>query len=128
MSTPWALALVFLGGGTGSVLRYAAQRWLAPGAGVPWGTLLANVTACLVLGVVVAWPAGEGDGASSAEFRRLLWATGLCGGLSTFSSWVAETVALWQHGQPGMAMINAAASVALGLGGLWVGMKLGGGL
>ena len=44
-------ALVFVGGGAGAVLRFAIGRWaVAAGWAATWGTLVANVLACALLG------------------------------------------------------------------------------
>ncbi len=45
--------LVFLGGGLGSLLRFAMARWLAqPGPHFPWATFWTNLISCIVLGVL----------------------------------------------------------------------------
>lgn len=106
-------ALVFLGGGLGSVLRFSIGRW-ATGAGwaATWGTLLANVLACALLGYLVA----EFQRAGDPWHWRLLLATGFCGGFSTFSTFSLEAVALLQDGRAAAAALYVGLSLALGLG------------
>lgn len=106
-------ALVFLGGGLGSALRFAVGRW-AVGAGwaATWGTLLANVLACAALGYLAL----EFERGWEARHWRLLLATGFCGGFSTFSTFGLEAVALLQAGRIWGAALYVGLSLALGFG------------
>lgn len=116
--------LIFLGGGTGSVLRYAIGR-ITPAIVMsmpfPASILLVNILASAVLGLVV----GFGLSRSGGEELRLLVGVGFCGGLSTFSSFSSDTLALLQHDRPGAACLNIGLNVGLCLvasaGGLWLG-------
>lgn len=82
--TPRSIALVGAGGFAGAIGRHA----LAPLSGaVPWGTLAANLLAAFVLGIVLT-----GEHLSSET--RLLVGTGLCGALSTYSTFALETTRL----------------------------------
>ncbi len=107
--------LVFAGGGLGSALRYGLGKW-AVGAGreALWGTLLVNVIACALLG----WLAAETQRAGLSPNVRLLLATGFCGGLSTFSTFSLEAVALVQEGRTGAALLYVGLSLVLGFGAL----------
>ena len=115
--------LVFVGGGIGSVLRFAtyhaARLWLPPG--FPWGTLAVNVLGGLAAGAVAGWlvsrPAGGADPAS------LFLMTGLLGGFTTFSAFSLDAVLLWQRGQAGAAIGYVAASVVLAIGGVVAGLS-----
>jgi len=113
--------LVFIGGGLGSLLRYEISRQLpTPTGGFPWATLLANLLACLVLGLGLAAVAKS----SLPPQHRLLLLTGFCGGFSTFSTFSAEVVALWSDGHAGMALLYAAISLLTGCGVLLLGLRM----
>lgn len=122
-----AYVLVFAGGGVGSLLRYIAGRFVPAtltSAPFPVAILLVNVIASALLGVVVGWATGRSVG----EEARLLLGVGFCGGLSTFSSFSQDTVALLQNGRTGAALLNMGLNVVLCLvasvGGLILGQKL----
>jgi CrcB protein len=108
------IGLVMLGGGLGAVCRYllglAADGLL--GTRFPLGTLAANMTGCLLIGVAVALSARVRFFPPSA---RLFLMTGFLGGLTTFSTYALETVT----GSGSTGGFMAAANVALNnLGGL----------
>lgn len=50
--------------------------------------------------------------------------TGFLGAYTTFSTFTYETLALWQDGSYGAALLNAAASVGLGLAATAGGISL----
>jgi fluoride exporter len=97
MQTLGSFALVGIGGLLGSVVRFSfglafrglSQTW-------PAGTLLSNVLACLVIGFIAE--TGLRTGLIKPEMRLLLM-TGLCGGLSTMSSFIYETVRFLQDSE-----------------------------
>ncbi|MCC6413487.1 MAG: fluoride efflux transporter CrcB [Saprospiraceae bacterium] len=113
--------LVFLGGGLGSVCRYALGLLLQPHtARFPWATLAANGLACLILGVLT----GLSLQGKLSDQQRLLFATGFCGGFSTFSTFTNETWGLWQNGQPEEALLNVTLSLAVCFLCLLLGIKI----
>ncbi|MBD2702684.1 fluoride efflux transporter CrcB [Spirosoma sp. BT702] len=118
--------LIFMGGGVGSLLRYVAGRYVPAtltGSPFPNAILFVNVVASFILGAVVSWATYRQD-----EAARLLIGVGFCGGLSTFSSFSYDTVALLQNGRTGAALLNIGLNVVLCLlasvAGLWLGQKL----
>lgn len=110
------LALVFLGGGLGSVLRYVvtlvALRLM--GASFPWGTLTVNVVGSAVMGGFSGYLLSRAPGAGS-DALRLFFMTGILGGFTTFSAYSLDTVALWERGAPMTAVAYAAGSVVVSL-------------
>jgi CrcB protein len=109
--------LVFLGGGVGSAARYGASL-LLPSQGFPVATLAVNIAGCLAAGVALARlvPLHPAD-----HPARLLLVAGFLGGLTTFSAFGLETVALLRDGRAGLAMLNVAANVGAGVLATWVG-------
>ena len=98
------------GGFIGSVLRYglslAGQRLSIT---FPHGTLWANLLGCLVLGMVVALAAETEILSPSA---RLFWATGLCGGFTTMSTFMYEMSRFAQDSENWVASGYFAATLA----------------
>lgn len=114
--------LVFLGGGLGSLARFAIGQWLAPFSfRFPLATLLANGLACLVFGAVFS--IFEKNGWSSSPFK-IFWLAGFCGGFSTFSTFSGETIFLFQTGQTGLALANVFGNLAVCLAFLLLGIKM----
>lgn len=116
-----AFLWVFLGGGLGSICRYGLARWLAPyQLAFPYATLLANVLSCILLGYLAGMSLREEMGAT----YKLLLMTGFCGGFSTFSTFSNETYSLLQSGHYALALFNIGGSVLLGLGCIYLGLRL----
>ena len=113
--------LVALGGGLGSVCRYGIGNLLARHSAVfPWSTLLVNLLASLLLGLLTGL---SFRGELSATYRVLFMA-GFCGGFSTFSTFSAETMYLMQDGRFGYALLNVLGSVGMCLGAMYLGYFL----
>lgn len=103
--------LVALGGALGAVARYGVGLAAARAApAVPLGTWAVNLAGCFLVGL-----AGPRLLAPGAEAGRLLLVVGFLGAFTTFSAFSAETLALLRAGRVGMAALNVAGSVALGL-------------
>ncbi|WP_320779602.1 fluoride efflux transporter CrcB [Streptomyces sp. CRN 30] len=115
--------LVAVGAMVGAPLRYLTDRAVRAryGTAFPWGTFLVNVVGSLVLGVLtgaaVAGAAGSG--------LRLLLGTGLCGALTTYSTFSYETLGLARTGAARSALGYVLLSVAAGLGAAFAGLALG---
>jgi fluoride exporter len=100
--------LVFIGGGFGSLVRYGISVSLKNYAwAFPFSTLISNVLASFIIGILTGIAL---KGALSNE-QKILFATGFCGGFSTFSTFSNETLQLFQQGQVFLAAINIAASI-----------------
>ncbi|MDI7492400.1 fluoride efflux transporter CrcB [Cronobacter dublinensis] len=97
---------VFLGGGTGSVLRWWLGLRLNPvHHAIPLGTLTTNLAGAFIIGAGLAW---FNRMTHLDPMWKLLITTGLCGGLTTFSTFSAEVVFLLQEGRLGWAGLNVA--------------------
>jgi CrcB protein len=115
-------ALLVLGGGLGSALRYALSLWLTAQLGprFPWGTFAVNLTGCFAIGALVAWA----DARAASPALRLFLVTGVLGGFTTFSAFGMETFQLMQDGRAAAAAANAIGSVAAGVGAVAIGAWL----
>lgn len=121
------LILIFLGGGLGSLARYGVGKALADWSiSVPYGTLAANVLACVILGFFTGAVALRASDAV-LPYRAFL-AVGFCGGFSTFSTFSNETLLMLLNNRWGDAFFNIILSVVLcltaSLLGLWLGKAL----
>lgn len=114
---------VFLGGGLGSLCRYALGLWPGHWGSFPLGTFVANALSCIVLGAAVALASRHW---LSADYRLLL-VTGFCGGFSTFSTFTNEWIQLCRQGQWALASAYVMGSLVVGGLALWVGLRLAGG-
>lgn len=116
--------LVGLGGFLGSILRYKlggvilqhSQSWR-----FPLSTFVVNVLGCLTLGVLAGL--AERRDVFSADARLFLF-TGLLGGFTTFSAFSYEGVQLLRRGEPTIAFLYAILSVVVGLGVVWLAIRL----
>ena len=110
--------LVIIGAALGAPARYLADRALAGrhDSVFPWGTFLANITGCALLGFLAALPAHSGLMAFAG--------IGFCGALTTYSTFGYETVRLAQSGARTLAVLNVGASILAGFGAAYCGMAL----
>lgn len=113
---------VSLGGAIGSAARFwisglVAQRF---GQTFPYGTLVVNVTGCLVIGLFAASTDPDGRWLVSPTLRQFFM-IGICGGYTTFSSFSLQTLSLAQEGEWLRAIANSFASLALCLLAVWLG-------
>lgn len=118
------LIAIFLGGGTGSALRYCVQMALheriLPYA-FPWSTFAVNIIGSFLIGLFYAL---------SARFNlstevRLLLTTGLCGGFTTFSTFSNDGLLLIKQEFYGMFILYTLLSILSGIFSVWGGNMLG---
>ncbi|MFF9375999.1 fluoride efflux transporter CrcB [Streptomyces griseoluteus] len=116
--------LVILGGMAGAPLRYLTDRAVQKrhDAVFPWGTFTVNVLGCFILGLLTGAVAA---GAASSHVQ-LLMGTGLCGALTTYSTFSYETLRLTEDGARFLAAANVVASVVAGLGAAFAGTACAG--
>ena len=101
-----SLAAIAIGATLGAWLRWGLSEWLASRSPIPLGTLAANLIGGFLVGVAVA---AFADRADIAPAWRLFIITGFLGGLTTFSTFSAESVELLTRGSVGWAFAHAAA-------------------
>lgn len=114
------LAAIAVGAVLGAWLRWGLSYWLNPRlAHIPLGTLLANLIGAYAIGIAVgAFLAHPAIG----PLWRLLVITGFLGGLTTFSTFSAESVALLQTGQWGSAALHSALHLGGSLAATFAGL------
>ncbi|MGW2238182.1 fluoride efflux transporter CrcB [Streptomyces sp. NPDC001759] len=113
---------VVAGAMVGAPLRYLTDRAVQSrhDSVFPWGTFAVNVTGCLILGLLTG-AATQGAAGSQAQ---LLLGTGLCGALTTYSTFSYETLRLTETGAGLYAAANVVGSVTAGLGAAFAGVSL----
>ena len=113
-------AAVIIGGGLGSLLRYAVSGAVQSrvGAIFPYGTLCVNLAGCFVIGFL--WTLFEQT--SVRPETRLFFITGLLGGFTTFSSFGMETFNLLRDGETVRAAVNFAVTNIAGFGCVFAGV------
>lgn len=113
--------LVAAGAAVGAPMRYWTDRIVRDHHDTvfPWGTLAVNVVASLVLGAL----AGAASHVSADV--AALTGTGLCGALSTYSTFSYENQQLLIDGARFYAVVNVLLSVVAGIGAAALGWSLG---
>ena len=114
-----SLLAIFIGGGLGSLARYGVSAFSRSmfKTTFPIGTLLTNVFACLVMGMVLVY---FKDKLEQNELIKPLIIIGFCGGFSTFSTFSLETIDLLRSGNHYYAIANIVLSLILCMGILFV--------
>lgn len=118
------LICIFLGGGTGSVLRYCVQMALHERIvpySFPWATFTVNILGSFLIGLFYTWSARFN---LSTEIRMLL-TTGLCGGFTTFSTFSNDGLILIRQGFYGLFVVYTLLSILLGIFAVLCGNILG---
>ena len=106
------IALAVLGAGAvGAVARYLVGLVFARSGGLPWAVLIVNTLGSAIAG----WMLALSVTASVDPSLALVVLTGLCGGLTTFSTWSVDTIQLAQGGKPTQALGNIVVTLVAGL-------------
>ena len=113
-----AVLAISVGASIGALARWGLGLWLTPGGVIPWGTLAANLVGGYLIGVCLAVFQALPD---LDPAWRLAIVTGFLGGLTTFSSFSAEVVALLHQTRYalafGTALLHVAGSLLLTIAG-----------
>lgn len=110
MTTWMSILLVALAGGVGSLTRFFLGLW---SNSIPWGILFANTLGSFIAGVAISLGLG--------------WewvAIGLAGGISTFSTFAAQSFDLIRKGRPLLASQNLVLNLLLPAAGFLTGTIL----
>jgi CrcB protein len=117
------LPVIAVGGIAGSLARYGLTVALpTPGGGMPWATLIANLTGALLLGLLTVLLV---DTLPRNPYLRPLLGVGVLGGYTTFSTYTSETRALLDGGHAGTALLYLLATVGVGFLAALAGFRLG---
>ena len=111
------LLLIFVGGGTGSLLRYGLSRFInststSHSYHLEHSWLISS--GCFLIGFIIFYTERYGN---DADQWRLLLATGLCGGFTTFSTFSLESAQLISDEHIIIFILYAAGSIILGTSG-----------
>ena len=115
--------LIAIGGALGSIARYWVGSTVASRMGFrfPYGTLIVNLTACLVIGFTLTY---MGKRADINPAWRFLIPIGFIGAYSTFSTYEWETLTTLRSGAFFLAALYSVGSLILGLAAVWGGSAL----
>ncbi|WP_321339796.1 fluoride efflux transporter CrcB [Breoghania sp.] len=115
--------IVALGGGIGAAGRHLVGLLMMRlfGTGFPYGTLTVNILGSFMMGLLIA-TLSRMDGSSHGV--RLLVATGMLGGFTTFSSFSLDFATLWERGQMELAAGYAAITVIVSIAALFAALWL----
>jgi CrcB protein len=125
MTRLWIASYLFVGGGLGTLGRWAISTLIGTRSDLPLGTIIVNITGSIAIGFFAAVTAANGKWPASDNLRQF-WMVGFFGGYTTFSAFSLQTFSLAQHGNWLGALLNVLLSVVLCLAGTFIGYWLGG--
>jgi CrcB protein len=114
---------VALGALVGAPARYLADRAVTARvrSAFPFGTFVVNVVGSFILGTV----AGSAAHGGASPHVSAAVGTGFCGALTTYSTFSFETMRLVEGRRGGLAALNVAGSIGLGLCAAALGVSVG---
>jgi fluoride exporter len=120
-----AMVLVFLGGAAGSMWRFwwsglVAQRF---GETFPFGTLVVNTVGSILVGLFAGFLMHVSNSSLASGLQQLL-VIGICGGLTTFSSFGLQTFNLIANRRWLLALSNIVFSTGLSFGSVALGWQI----
>ena len=116
------ILVVFIGGGTGAVLRYLAGVWAVKvlNVNLPVSTFVVNIAGCFILGFLFALFVSKPD---INPALKLALTAGFCGGLTTFSTFSLELFEMLKNAQYIQVLVYLISSLTVGLLAVWIGVN-----
>ncbi len=113
---------VFIGGGTGAVLRYLAGVLAVKvlHVNLPLSTFVVNIAGCFVLGFLFALFVSKPE---INPALKLALTAGFCGGLTTFSTFSFEMFEMLKNAQYMQVSVYLVSSLTVGLLAVWIGVN-----
>lgn len=123
----WTYLAVMAGGAAGVGVRMFISNWIANhfGQTFPWGTLIVNVSGCLIIGIFTGLTGPDGMVMTSPVIRQVV-AIGVLGGFTTYSSFSLQSINLLAEGEILYGIGNIFLTLLLCLAGTWIGLALAG--
>jgi len=115
--TALVLLAVTVGGALGAVLRQLTSVSLAGRGRIPWGVLVVNVVGSFLAGLALGLPLDP--------TVQLIIVSGVCGGLTTFSTFAVETIQLVSEGKHRATLASVALNLALAVPAALLGLGAG---
>ncbi|MBH1959427.1 MAG: fluoride efflux transporter CrcB [Flavobacteriia bacterium] len=115
------LFYIFIGGGLGSVMRFLVSSYTQKLWNInsfPMGTFVVNVIGCFLIGMFSAYFLKVDN------YLKFLLITGFCGGFTTFSTFSAENISLWENGNYVVLAFYILLSVIIGFGAVYLGLNI----
>ena len=114
------ILLVGLGSSIGGMLRYVATLLIKQNS-FPYATLTVNIIGSFCIGLIFAISLKNIE---TQEQIKLFFATGICGGFTTFSAFSLENMQLLKSSHYSIAFLYIALSILLSLAAVFLGYKL----
>ena len=116
------LMVIAAGGMAGAAARYAVSLGVPTAAdGLPWSTLVVNVSGCLLIGVLMVLIV---ETHQAHRLVRPFLGVGVLGGYTTFSTYSVETQLLIAAGRPGVALVYLVGTALVALAAVQLGVVL----
>lgn len=120
---PWpVLGVIAAGGAIGTVARYALlSAFPHPAAGFGWAAFAINVSGCLLIGVLMVLVT---EARQAHRLVRPFLGTGVLGGFTSFSTYVADTQHALLAAAPRVALLYTAGTALSALAAAWAGIAM----